>query len=136
MSDVVDRIDALLAQRNETRNNLRDLGILHQTISQWSTKNRMPRADDLHKIADYLGVSMEYLLTGEVKKMTMDEINIIYKIRMLSPEQKEILQNQLDFMVNMNLEKKKNNSAVVISILSIILLCFLGTKFVPLVSLL
>lgn len=112
MSDVVDRIDALLAQRNETRNNLRDLGILHQTISQWSTKNRMPRADDLHKIADYLGVSMEYLLTGEVKKMTTDEINIIYKIRMLSPEQKEILQNQLDFMVNMNLEKKKNNSAL------------------------
>ena len=38
MSDVVDRIDALLAQRNETRNNLKALGILHQTISQWSTK--------------------------------------------------------------------------------------------------
>lgn len=112
MSDVVDRIDALLAQRNETRNNLRTLGILQQTISQWSTKNRMPRADDLHKIADYLGVSMEYLLTGELRKMSTDEINFIYKLRMLTPEQKDILQNQLDYMVSVNLEKKKNNSAL------------------------
>lgn len=112
MSDVVDRIDALLAQRNENRNNLRILGILQQTISQWSTKNRMPRADDLLKIADYLGVSMEYLLTGEVKKLTADEVNIIYKIRMLTTEQKDILQNQLDYMVSINLEKKKNNSAL------------------------
>lgn len=109
MSDVVDRIDTLLAQRNETRNNLRSIGILQQTISGWSVHDRMPRADDLHKIADYLGVSMEYLLTGEVKKLTTDEVNIIYKIRMLTPEQKDMLQNQLDFMVNMNLEKKKNN---------------------------
>ena len=112
MSDVVDRIDALLAQRNETRNNLKALGILHQTISQWSTKNRMPRADDLLKIADYLGVSMEYLLTGEVKKLTTDEISIIYKIRMLTTEQKDLLQNQLDYMVSVNLEKKKNSSAL------------------------
>ena len=112
MSDVVERIDSLLAQRNETRNNLRELGILQQTISQWSTKNRMPRADDLHKIANYLGVSMEYLLSGEVKKLTNEEINIVYKIRMLTAEQKDMLQNQLDYMVNLNLEKKKNNSAL------------------------
>lgn len=112
MSDVVDRIDSLLAQRNETRNNLREIGILHQTVSQWSVKNRMPRADDLLKIANYLGVSMEYLLTGEVKKLTTDEISIVYKIRMLTQEQKAMLQNQLDYMVNMNLEKKKNASSL------------------------
>lgn len=112
MSDVVDRIDALLAQRNENRNNLRDIGIMQQTISGWSRYDRMPRADDLHKIANYLGVSMEYLLSGEVKKLTTDEINIVYKIRMLTPEQKDMLQNQLDYMVNLNLEKKKNSSAL------------------------
>ena len=112
MSDVVERIDALLAQRNETRNNLRNIGIMQQTISGWSVNNRMPRADDLHKIANYLGVSMEYLLSGEVKKLTSDEINIVYKIRILTPEQKDMLQNQLDYMVNLNLEKKKNASAL------------------------
>lgn len=112
MSDVVDRIDALLAQRNENRNHLRNVGIMQQTISGWSRHDRMPRADDLLKIADYLGVSMEYLLTGEVKKLTADEVNIIYKIRMLTTEQKDILQNQLDYMVSVNLEKKKNSSAL------------------------
>ena len=110
MSDVVDRIDSLLAQRNETRNNLRQIGILQPTISQWYTKNRMPRADDLLKIADYLGVSMEYLLTGEVKKLSPEEVNIVYKIRMLTNEQRDLLVNQLDYMVSTNIKKKKNVS--------------------------
>lgn len=107
MSDVVDRIDMLLAQRNESRNNLKKIGILHQTVSAWSTNNRVPRADDLLKIAEYLGVSMEYLLTGEVKKLSQDEFNIIYKVRMLPPDMKDILLNQLEYMVSQTLARKK-----------------------------
>lgn len=107
MSDIVERIDSLLAQRNENRNNLRKVGIAHQTISQWSTKDRIPRADDLHKIAEYLGVSMEYLLTGEIKKLSKDEINIVYKIRMLPPDLKGILLNQLEYLTEQTLIRKK-----------------------------
>ena len=109
MSDVVERVDTLLAQRNENRNNLRKIGIAQQTISQWSTKDRVPRADDLLKIANYLGVSMEYLLTGEVKKLSDEEINIVYKVRMLTAEQKAVIVNQLEFMVKQTLDRKKEN---------------------------
>ena len=107
MSDIVERIDVLLAQRNENRNNLQKIGISHQTVSQWSTKDRIPRADDLHKIANYLGVTMEFLLTGEFKNISADEINIICKIRLLSADQKGILLNQLEYMVQQTLSRKK-----------------------------
>lgn len=106
MSEIVKRIDLLLAQRNENRNNLQKIGIKQQTISAWYINNRVPRADDLHKIAQYLNVSMEYILTGEEKKTNMEDIATISKIKLLNDEQKGILQNLLDYMVN--LEKTKN----------------------------
>lgn len=51
---------------------LEKLGIAGSTISNWKNRNSYPRSDDLFKIAQHIGVSMEYLLTGE--KMYMDEI--------------------------------------------------------------
>ena len=47
-------------------------------VSDWFTKKIIPKADDALKIADYLGVSVRYLVTGE------DD-------RELSPREKELL---------------------------------------------
>ena len=52
--------------------NLSSVGIASGTISAWKTNNRPPRSDDLFKIAQFCGCSMEYLLTGH----TIDDDNI------------------------------------------------------------
>lgn len=51
---------------------LEAIGINQKTLSAWKVRDSFPRSDDLFKIAQHIGVSMEYLLTGE--KMYMDEI--------------------------------------------------------------
>lgn len=45
-----------------------DLGFSRSTLTQWKSGKFMPKADKLQKIADYFGVSVEYLMTGEVKE--------------------------------------------------------------------
>jgi transcriptional regulator with XRE-family HTH domain len=42
----------------------RKTGISKGTFASWKNRNIIPRADEAHKIACALGVSVEYLLTG------------------------------------------------------------------------
>lgn len=46
----------------------KETGISTATLTSWKKGNYTPKADKLQKIADYFGVSMEYLLTGEEDK--------------------------------------------------------------------
>lgn len=46
----------------------RALGLGNATIARWDT-NR-PKIDSVYAVAQYFGVSMEYLLTGEEKQAT------------------------------------------------------------------
>lgn len=43
-------------------------GISQVTFSEWKHGRYAPKADKLQKIADYFGVSLDYLQTGEVKE--------------------------------------------------------------------
>ena len=45
-----------------------DLGFSRSTLTQWKTGAHQPKADKLQKIADYFGVSVDYLMTGEAKE--------------------------------------------------------------------
>lgn len=45
-----------------------DLGFSRSTLAQWKAGSHQPKADKLQKIADYFGVSLDYLMTGEVKE--------------------------------------------------------------------
>lgn len=61
-----ERLENLLIEKNIKRTALAsDIGILNQSISDWKRRNTIPSADIVLKIANYLGVSMEYLITGE-----------------------------------------------------------------------
>ena len=42
-------------------------GISHSTLTDWKKGRYVPKADKLQKLADFLGVSVEYLMTGEQK---------------------------------------------------------------------
>ena len=64
--DIVLRIDTLLGQRNLKRQALADNGKFRvENIAKWKTRNSIPAGDVLLGIADYLGVSIRWLLTGE-----------------------------------------------------------------------
>lgn len=40
----------------------RDNGLTQQTVSHWKTRNSTPKAETVQKLADYFGVSVDYLL--------------------------------------------------------------------------
>lgn len=61
---IYERIESLRNSKNISQGKLeRELGFSNGSISKW--KNSMPKPERLQKIADYFGVSMEYLMTGE-----------------------------------------------------------------------
>lgn len=62
-----------------------DLGFSVGTISAWKAGKYTPKQDKLKAIADYFGVSLDYLLTGEEKVTYYDD-----------PETEELAQRMRD----------------------------------------
>lgn len=92
---VLTRIDLRLVELGIPKEKFyAESGISSASYSQWNTGTHKPSAKKLNMVADYLGISPEYLLTGEQKeKPTREgELTEIQKeamafIRTLSPEQ-------------------------------------------------
>ncbi len=62
------RIFAELAKQNKTQKQMSEFtGIPTSTISAWNKNGTNPSADSIYSIAQFLNVSLEYLLTGEEK---------------------------------------------------------------------
>ena len=69
MSDFVDRIDNLLVRQKKKRSDLYEMvkEINSHSMYDWTRRNTVPAADIAVKIADCLGTSVEYLVTGKEK---------------------------------------------------------------------
>ena len=68
----------------------KEVGIPQNTIRAWLYKGTKASGDKLAKVADYLGVSVEYLMGMEKPALeTEDELikRTIAKIRKLNPDQ-------------------------------------------------
>lgn len=64
--DVIDRINLCLSQIGKNGAEMsRELGLSNSIYSQWNTKKTKPSKKNLSRIADYLGVTVEYLLSGD-----------------------------------------------------------------------
>lgn len=48
----------------------KETGLTTATISNWKAGRYVPKADKMQKIADYFGVSIEYLMTGKENAVT------------------------------------------------------------------
>ena len=65
--DFVKRIDGLLDEKHETRKTFcEQLGISQPTMATWKCRNIMPSITTIKRIADFLGVSLDFLVTGEI----------------------------------------------------------------------
>jgi len=51
----------------------KDTGISQTTLSNWKSGRSIPKQDKLEKIADYFGVTIDYLMGKELKKCSTDE---------------------------------------------------------------
>ena len=68
---VFDRIVQLRKTQNLSQGKLeKELGFSNGSISKW--RNSTPTYERLQKVADYFGVSVEYLMTGEAPEEKKD----------------------------------------------------------------
>lgn len=68
---VFDRIEQLRKTQNLSQGKLeKELGFSNGSISKW--RNSTPTYERLQKVADYFGVSVEYLMTGETSEEKKD----------------------------------------------------------------
>ena len=62
----IERLDELIDLRDTTRQAVaKHAGLAKSTISDWARTGALPRADVAIKIAEYLGTTVEYLITGK-----------------------------------------------------------------------
>lgn len=94
--DIAERIKNTAVQKNcKLGDMFSELGLSINTLHNMKTS--IPKTDTLAKIADYLGVSVDYLLGRENKNSAPDEIRsaIISKVYSMPDEQCKKL---LDFL--------------------------------------
>ncbi len=60
-----------------------DTGVTTATLSNWKSGKYTPKQDKMQKLADYFGVSVDYLMTGEEPKLTgfPEQAELLVKIR-------------------------------------------------------
>jgi len=65
MSKVTERIDSVLKERGISKQEFyRECEITSSAYSQWNTGRTEPRVTTLRRIADYLGLNYEWLISG------------------------------------------------------------------------
>lgn len=92
-----------------------EIGISKSTPTTWKNRGLTPQGDTLYKIADYFGVTIDYLLGAENEKSpTPEGERLKSKLRSvarledskITPEQDEQIADYIDFL----LSKKKNDT--------------------------
>lgn len=108
-------VDSELEYKNLDRKELASkAGFNVSNISKGIKENNIPAADTAVKIATFLGVSVEYLVTGKPIKTTdselTTEINLFHKYRIFFQKLEKLSQNQkegIELLINKLIEEKK-----------------------------
>lgn len=91
-----ERLERLIKDRGIQQKELADgCGISSNGISTWKVTGSIPRADVAIKIAKYLDVSVEYLITGEFPGID-DNDELAYAVSRLSDKKRRVVQAVID----------------------------------------
>ena len=94
---IVERIDNLLKERNLNRVALAEaIGIKPQNISAWSVRGTVPAGDICLKIAEYLNVSIVWLISGREDGMSNEERWVLSQWKSLDAVQKDTVRTLLN----------------------------------------
>ena len=88
---IVRRIDSLRKEKNVSRQDVATSAKCSlQSFTNWSARGTIPPADVALRIAKYLGVSVEWLITGhEAEEMSADERRLLSMYRELDVRDRE-----------------------------------------------
>lgn len=76
MECFVERLESILKEKGITKTELANkIGIRRPTLSEWKKNGAIPAGDVCVKIAEYLDVDVEYLITGKHKKLDREKEN-------------------------------------------------------------
>lgn len=79
-----------MSQLGELKEYAMYCGIQASTISNWKTRNSIPKALELYKIANFKNVSIEWLLTGhDPEGLTEDDRKILDMYHLLDERDRE-----------------------------------------------
>ena len=67
----------------------RATGISNMTLSDWKRGKSVPKSDKMRKIAEYLNVSVDYLMTGKDMEFTAEMAEIDVTLSNMSERMKE-----------------------------------------------
>ena len=91
-----ERLKRLLKDKNMQQKELADIcGISSNGISTWKVTGSYPRADIAVKIAAALGVTVEYLITGELPEIDKTD-KLAYDVSMLPEKKRHVVQAVID----------------------------------------
>ena len=110
----MDNVERELESRGITQKKLaEDLGLRRPTLSDWKRNGAIPAGDICIKIADYLGVSVEWLITGKEKEgngLTLEERHLLTLWAHLTSEQKDTISTLLEKWEADYVQAKKENA--------------------------
>jgi len=93
----MDRVESILKEKRLTQKELaEELMLRRPTLSDWKKNGAVPAADICLRIADYLGVSVEWLVTGKESGLTSEEKTLLKQWKILTPDQKDTLRTLLN----------------------------------------
>ena len=134
MSDLVNRIEKRINEKGTNFKRVeQELGLGNGTIKRWSTQS--PRLDKLVPVAEYLQVSLDYLVFGssvsetstngdrpdlEAEKerqgltcdglpLSEDEVDLVAMYRLLPPSHREEIFDLVYFKYKRHVEEKKES---------------------------
>ncbi|MBR1752441.1 MAG: helix-turn-helix transcriptional regulator [Ruminococcus sp.] len=86
---ITERIFGILAQKGLSQKEFsKIIDVNEKTVSAWKKNNSLPPVDKISKISDCLGVSIQYLITGEdsatEESLSNDEIQLLTYYRKLN----------------------------------------------------
>ncbi len=111
MTDFVKRIDEVLLERNLKRAALcNDLNLSATAITDWARRGTVPAGDICLRIADYLGVSAEWLINGKESDLSPEERHLLTLWAHLTSEQKDTISTLLEKWEADYVQAKKENA--------------------------
>ena len=122
MNDFLKRVLEELDFLNASKADLaRFLNVRKSTVYSWFERDTIPAADTALKIADFLNVSLEYLVTGEKDESKKSKIelsdfekNLLREAAGLLPEDKVELMSYIEMKKNLYRALRGDNGKIAI----------------------
>lgn len=93
----VEKLDDLISQKGTTRNKLLlELNLGKNSFVNWTNRGTLPNGDTIVALAEYFGVSSDYLLgieKADDKYVSVPKDSLIALIENMTPESRQKLEN-------------------------------------------